>query len=788
MSWAARFWLAFFCLLLLAGPCGQTALADNWRASLPADDTLPPHLVGVDKERKTFLFFEKKSPLKLKYRFACTTGQLAGDKQALNDLRTPEGIYFVEYKIASGLDFREYGGIAYTLNYPNPVDRLRGKTGHGIWIHSKGYGLVPTRGCVAIDLKDIGTVGPQLTPGTAVVLAEQMDEKQAGATRNGATASKLRRMMQDWSDAWAARSRKMFDFYDPESYSRGTENFSAFRANKERLFSFLSYIRIYNREIHVLEGPGYWVTWAEQFYTASNLSTEGIRRLYWQEDRNGKFRIVGMEWTPRDVGMHADFRKGKLVASTSRIVSDATSEAPNLPRLDMPEAPDQVSELPAVIGQLAAVAEATVQKDSPDQQEPVETPSGQVAPVVGDSKAASALVENRAEEKQPAGQDQAGPSAQQDQVVLELARMDPLVAKPSQQAPSPEINWGGGQRFDQRVGQQAESANAPASAMDGGTKNGQNQDQPGQKPGQDGKQNESGAAKPTASQADSVPANNELPAEKPLTNQEIAELARRWVDAYSDRSPHIDQLYDSQNYNRVKGVPRGLAYQTELRNLGRRFASKWLTVLAHDPVIELHKDHASSKTGILTVGPDGMEQGERILCWKRDSSGQAKIVSSSFRPAELGMAAEYLETASSAVTSMVEAWRKAWEKADIDTYISFYENDANQQGRRSAAAIRKQKQDLWARVKPEYVRFSGFRLMLEKKGIRVEMEQEYADGAGRKDEGIKILLLRFDGENWKINNEGWAKSGQAIAPALAPPAQVEQPDAPARLQVPARRR
>ena len=88
--------------------------------------------MAVDKNRRAFLFFEKKSPLKLKYSFPCVTGQLAGDKQELNDLRTPEGIYFVEYKIASGLDFKEYGGIAYTLNYPNPVDRLRGKTGHGI--------------------------------------------------------------------------------------------------------------------------------------------------------------------------------------------------------------------------------------------------------------------------------------------------------------------------------------------------------------------------------------------------------------------------------------------------------------------------------------------------------------------------------------------------------------------------------------------------------------------------------------------------------------------------------
>ncbi|MDR1659353.1 MAG: L,D-transpeptidase family protein, partial [Desulfovibrio sp.] len=181
------------CLFFLATP--HCALADNWLASV-RDAALPSHFVAVDKARQSFLFFEKKSPLKLKYAYPCTTGQQAGDKQKLNDLRTPEGIYFVEYKIASGLDFKEYGGIAYTLNYPNPVDRLRGKTGHGIWIHSKGLGIVPrdTRGCVAIGLEAINEVGPSLTPGTAVILAEQVDEKHI-LDQNEGSARQLRRLM-----------------------------------------------------------------------------------------------------------------------------------------------------------------------------------------------------------------------------------------------------------------------------------------------------------------------------------------------------------------------------------------------------------------------------------------------------------------------------------------------------------------------------------------------------------------------------------------------------------------
>lgn len=363
----------FLCCQLVFAHIWSTHLwADSWQPLRHSED-LPPRLVAVDKARQTFLLYEKKSPLKLKYRYNCATGQVTGDKQARNDLRTPEGIYFVDYKIAGGLDFKEYGGIAYTLNYPNPVDRLRGKTGYGIWIHSKGFGIEPysTRGCVAIGLRDIGEVGPDLVPGTAVVLAETLDEQHLSRS-DGGSAAHLRRLMHEWSQAWAARSTAMFGYYDAEAYTKAMpESFAAFRLNKERLFKILDFINIYNRKIHVLEGPGYWVTWAEQFYTASNLSTEGIRRLYWQKGKDGAFRIVGMEWTPRNLGMQADFQKGLLVAEARPPqVSDAAAEAPLPPRLDMPEkagdaAPAGQQQQAADEKLLAAVSDPLVPRSRP---------------------------------------------------------------------------------------------------------------------------------------------------------------------------------------------------------------------------------------------------------------------------------------------------------------------------------------------------------------------------------------------------------------------------------------
>lgn len=101
--------------LLLAGlMCVPEARA--WEA---VTDGLPDQaVVAVDKSRQRFFLMEKGKARD----YLCTTGQAQGDKQVRGDLKTPEGVYFVVRKRTERLDFEEYGGEAYILDYPNPVD------------------------------------------------------------------------------------------------------------------------------------------------------------------------------------------------------------------------------------------------------------------------------------------------------------------------------------------------------------------------------------------------------------------------------------------------------------------------------------------------------------------------------------------------------------------------------------------------------------------------------------------------------------------------------------------
>ena len=686
------------------------ARADNWQASI-YDEGLPTHLVAVDKQRQSFLFFEHKSPLKLKYTFPCTTGQVPGDKQVINDLRTPEGIYFVEYKIAGGLDFKEYGGIAYTLNYPNPVDKLRGKTGYGIWIHSKGYGIYPrdTKGCVAIGLKDIDTVGPSLRPGTAVVLAEHVDETAVPRPDDG-TARRLRLLMQEWSKAWAARSPKMFEFYNPEAYTKAMpESFAAFRQNKERLFKILKFIKIFNKEIHVLQGPGYWVTWSEQLYTASNLSTEGVRRLYWQPDEQGHFRIVGMEWTPRELGMEAAFRNGTLVAQSSITLSD--SELPVAPRLDMPE---DAGRLPADSTLVAADPLIPQRRPRPAPAEinwgPIQNPAEQ-------EREAEARAKAEAEEQ---ARLEAARLAEQQRLEAEARARAEAEARAKAEAE---------EKARQEAARLAEQQRLEAEAR-------------------------ARAEAEARAKAEAEAARVQL---TPAVRQTVTAEVRAWEDALAAHyARELTALYDTRAFNKVAGVPRGLPYGQTVRDLRRRYAAP-LTVVSRAPRLALVGDIVESRSDQLLLSGRGMEQGERVLYWQRGKDGRFRIVAEAFTPGDSGLSAHYLEQISGEVSRTIEAWRAAWEQGDLNAYMAFYADDAVQAGRRTARAIRAQKERLWGRVSPTLVQLSGLRLALDEKGgLRADMLQSYADSAGHSDRGTKTLLLAFDGKRWQITREDWA--------------------------------
>lgn len=287
-----------------AGQAGNAVDIDKWRVELGSHPAVPSLFLAIDKKKQQLYIMEQRSPLSATASFFCSTGEKPGDKQREGDLKTPEGIYFVQNRLDGGLDFQLYGDLAFTLDYPNPVDRLKQKTGSGIWIHGRGHALTrrETKGCMALATQDVHALDTKLTRGTPVVIAGDVEWRREQLASK--VPDELVDQVNSWAQAWQGKEEDFFDFYDSSRFAAGRGRpFSAFRDHKENLFRNLDWIQVMVSDVRVLPGPDYWVTYFGQFYRSPSLISEGVKRLYWMKDDKGQLRIVGEEWDNVPLGL-----------------------------------------------------------------------------------------------------------------------------------------------------------------------------------------------------------------------------------------------------------------------------------------------------------------------------------------------------------------------------------------------------------------------------------------------------------------------------------------------------
>ncbi|WP_291085657.1 L,D-transpeptidase [Hydrogenophaga sp.] len=164
--------------------------------------TLAPqsrHAIAIDASRSRLYLFENLNParsspdadrqprLRLVADFYISVGLSGIEKAVEGDKRTPLGVYYITSSL-NPADLPDlYGVGALPINYPNPLDVQRGKTGSGIWLHgtpSDQFVRAPqaSDGCVVLSNPDLervlATVQIRTTP---VVIAPGLQWVQPDA-------------------------------------------------------------------------------------------------------------------------------------------------------------------------------------------------------------------------------------------------------------------------------------------------------------------------------------------------------------------------------------------------------------------------------------------------------------------------------------------------------------------------------------------------------------------------------------------------------------------------------
>ena len=246
------------------------------------------HAIAVDASRsRLYLFENTPKGLQLVADYYASVGKLGIEKSLEGDQRTPLGVYFITSRLdpATLKDF--YGAGALPINYPNPLDQSRGKTGSGIWLHGTppdqfARAALATDGCLVLANPDLErilrTVEPRSTP---VVIARQLQWVAPHAVQ--ADRKSFDAVLNAWRNAKTQGDmNRLLGFYAPD--------FQSYR--KKPLNEWTQVLQaetraLKGRELHLKDKS--YLRWTDSADTmvvtfgevAEGARTGPVKRQYW---------------------------------------------------------------------------------------------------------------------------------------------------------------------------------------------------------------------------------------------------------------------------------------------------------------------------------------------------------------------------------------------------------------------------------------------------------------------------------------------------------------------------
>ncbi len=241
------------------------------------------HALIVDKSQQRLTVWQiKDGEPSMVESYRCATGENDGDKWVRGDMRTPEGVYF----FCSVIDGRalpsKYGFWAFTTDYPNFVDRRRGKNGDGIWLHGRDKPLTErpdSNGCIALENQDLVKVSRFIRlQGTPLIVVN----KAIMAPRSVVMEQErqLRNFVESWRQAWESRNLDEYMSHYSPNFQSAWLDYKGWKDKKRRLAGRYSKIKVKLGNIYLYRQDGIVTSIFTQSYSSDSFRSMGIKVLY----------------------------------------------------------------------------------------------------------------------------------------------------------------------------------------------------------------------------------------------------------------------------------------------------------------------------------------------------------------------------------------------------------------------------------------------------------------------------------------------------------------------------
>jgi murein L,D-transpeptidase YafK len=276
-----------------------------------AEEQVPAHVIRLPESVESafiaetssarFHRFENLNGVRVKHRgdTFMSIGDNGDHKQVAGDRKTPLGIYFVTEQLDTERMHEKYGYTAFTLDYPNILDRRMLRSGDGIWVHGvdrRGGQRPPfdTDGCIALPNDALAALEDYFQPNsTPVIIARTVEWTTPGRV------DVLRRELEGVVSRWV-ESRQRGDLHT--HLSLYDEDFQHWGMNRSEWIVFQTE-RLQSRAIQSIDVDELMLladtieveTYLSRFRMATRESDGTVtvtKRLYWQRAKDGKLKLI----------------------------------------------------------------------------------------------------------------------------------------------------------------------------------------------------------------------------------------------------------------------------------------------------------------------------------------------------------------------------------------------------------------------------------------------------------------------------------------------------------------
>lgn len=258
------------------------------------------HVIVADAKRsRLYIFQNDLGTPKLVEDHYMGIGKAGYKKQREGDNLTPLGVYHITQYI----DGRElpdlYGAGAYPINYPNAWDKIKKRTGHGIWIHgvpSNNYSRPPlsSEGCMTLNNDAFDGLAQFVdVTNTPIIITDGIEWMDYAEWNN--RQRELRVALTRWELDWESLdTARYLNNYDTDFFN-GEKNYSTWATHKTRVNKSKSFIKVELSEISMYDMPGEKdsvLVSFKQKYSSDNVTSTSNKAQIWKRLGPNQWRII----------------------------------------------------------------------------------------------------------------------------------------------------------------------------------------------------------------------------------------------------------------------------------------------------------------------------------------------------------------------------------------------------------------------------------------------------------------------------------------------------------------